>query len=121
MQALTKYQSNSETNKRVWQLHRGMLHTSLRKLTQMIKANLISNALCSVEEINLIMNQQNCSACMLAKVNRRVTVLGSGLRSLMVGEIWSEDYQGPFTTPAIGGCTGRYIFVDAQPDSLWYS
>ena len=80
MQALTKYQPNSEISKRVWQLLRTMLHTSLRKLAQMIKVILISNALWSVEEINLVMSHQNCSECMLAKINRRVTVLGFGLR-----------------------------------------
>jgi hypothetical protein len=35
-----------------------------------------------------------------------------GLRSLIGGARWSEDYQGPYTTPAIGRYTGRYIFVE---------
>ena len=26
--------------------------------------------------------------------------------------MWSEDYQGPFAASAIGGYTGRYVFVE---------
>jgi hypothetical protein len=117
-QSQRKLQPNNELSKRVWQFHRGMFHTSLRKLAQMIRSNLISNAPCTVEEINLVMNHQQCPACMLAKTNKRITNPGSGLRSLNVGEIWSEDYQGPFATPAIGGYTGRYIFVECTTGHL---
>jgi hypothetical protein len=91
-QSQRKLQPNNELSKRVWQFHRGMFHTSLRKLAQMIRSNLISNAPCTVEEINLVMNHQQYPACMLAKPNKRITHPGSGLRSLNVGEIWSEDY-----------------------------
>ena len=64
----------------------------------MIKLHLITNAPCTVEEINLISYHQECPACALAKANKRKTNPGSWVRSINVGEVWSEDYQGPFAT-----------------------
>jgi hypothetical protein len=30
----------------------------------------------------------------------------------LIGSQWSEDYQGPYSTPAIGGYTGKITFVE---------
>ena len=66
-----KFQPNSEVSRRVWQFHRGMLHTSLRRLALMIKLHLITNAPCTVEEINLISYHQECPACALASKSKQ--------------------------------------------------
>ena len=51
---------------------------------------------------------------MLTSANKRNTSTGSGLRPIQIGSQWSEDYQGPFSTTAIGGYTGKYTFFEVS-------
>ena len=112
-QSKQKQQTSHDLSFKVWRLHNGLFHTSLRRICAMLRANtLLGTKNCTVQEIELVMAHQQCPACMMTKANKRTTPIGSGLRPLQVGRIWSEDYQGPFATPAIGGYTGKYTFVE---------
>jgi len=51
---------------------------------------------------------------MLSSAKRRNISPGSGLRPTTIGSQWSEDYQGPYSTQAIGGFTGKVTFVEVS-------
>ena len=80
----------------------------------MLKNNLLPGANCTAAEVDKVMTHQQCPACMLTSANKRNTSTGSGLRPIQIGSQWSEDYQGPFSTTAIGGYTGKYTFVEVS-------
>lgn len=96
----------------MWRLHNSCNHTPLITLGYMLKHGLLRNVEVTYEEVILVADHQQCLACALAKWKELDKSLGSGIRMNIVGHSWSMDYQGPYHTPAIGGYTGKIIFVE---------
>ena len=71
-----------------------------------------------MEEILLVKMHQDCVSCMLAKTRAISATPSSGIRCNIIGSSWSMDYQGPYATPAIGGYTGRFLFVERSREYL---
>jgi hypothetical protein len=97
---------------RVWALHKRTNHASLSKLAFMERMGKLKHADCTEAEILLVSQHQDCVSCMLAKARAISAIPSSGIRCNIIGKSWSMDYQGPYTTPAIGGYTGRFLFVE---------
>jgi len=97
---------------RVWNLHNNMNHVALSTIAYMLKMGTLKNATCTQEEVILVRDHQHCLACMLAKAKAIDKTPSSGIRPNIIGRSWSMDYQGPYRTLAIGGYSGRYLFVE---------
>lgn len=67
---------------------------------------------CTEAKILLVKSHQDCVACLLAKARAITIIPSNGIRCNIIGRSWSMDYQGPYATPAIGGYTGRFLFVE---------
>ena len=102
-----RIQPSNDISRRVWALHRSLLHISLRRIS-----NSLPRVNCTAQEVDLVMSHQTCPACMISSIKKKSTPTGSGLRPTLIGSQWSEDYQGPYSTPAIGGYTGKITFVE---------
>jgi hypothetical protein len=112
-QSRRKEKPSHDVSYRVWRLHIGMFHTSLRKICAMMRANtLLGIQNCTVQEIELVMAHQQCPACAIAKSRKRIVNPGSGMRSQSRGQAWSADYQGEYNPPAIGGYTGKITLTE---------
>ena len=97
---------------RVWNMHMSMNHVSLTTIAFMLKMGTLQNASCTEQEVLLVRDHQDCVACMLAKAKAITAVPSSGIRCNITGKSWSMDYQGPFRVAAIGGYTGRFLFIE---------
>jgi len=97
---------------RVWTMHDDMNHTSLSTMAYMAKMGTLKHVTCTAEEILLVRDHQDCYSCMMSKSKAITTMLSSGIRPNIIGHSWSMDYQGPYAVAAIGGFTGRFLFVD---------
>ena len=97
---------------RVWRGHGNANHMSLTTMGHMMKHGLLQNVDFTYEELMLVRDHQHCLACALAKWKELNASLGSGMRINIVGHSWSMDYKGPYKTKAIGGFTGKFIFVE---------
>ena len=82
---------------RVWALHKRTNHASLSKLAFMERMGKLKHADCTEAEILLVSQHQDCVSCMLAKARAISAIPSSGIR---------------YATPAIGGYTGRFLFVE---------
>jgi hypothetical protein len=49
-----RYQPNHDISNRVWSLHRCMMHISLRRISQMLKNNLLPGANCTAAEVDKV-------------------------------------------------------------------
>jgi hypothetical protein len=82
-------------------------------MAYMAKMGSIKYCTCTAEEILRVRDhQQHCFCCLIAKAKALTTVSPSGIRPNIIGRSWSMDYQGPYAVPAIGGYTGRFLFVE---------
>ena len=89
-----------------------MNHASLTTLATMVSKNTLQHSACTEEEILLVRDHQDCLACSLAKAKAIRSYPSSGIRPNIIGRCWSMDYQGPYAVPAIGGYTGKFLFVE---------
>jgi len=78
----------------------------------MSKMGRIKNSTCTEEEILRVRDHQHCICSLIAKAKALTAVPPSGIRPNVIGRSWTMDYQGPYALPAIGGYTGRFLFVE---------
>ena len=78
----------------------------------MVKENLLGEVDVTYPEINLVADHQDCYSCALSKWRALSKTVNSNLRPALIGKSWSMDYKGPYATPALGGYTGKFGFVE---------
>lgn len=109
--ARRKRQPTTDILFRVWRLHERMNHVNLTTLAYMVDKKLLGEAEVTAAEIILVRDHQQCFSCALAKWRALPETTSSGIRPNIIGRTWSMDYKGPYKTKAIGGFTGKFIFV----------
>jgi len=97
---------------RVWNLHQRLYHASLERIASDLRSGLLLDANVTVQEVESVMQHQQCISCALAKWNKSPNSVGSGIRMNIRGNSWSLDYKGPYKIKAIGGYTGKVTIVE---------
>ena len=108
-----KRQPTADMLFRVWGLHERMNHINLTTLALMVEKKLLGETEATAAEIILVRDHQQCFSCALAKWRALPLTKSSGIRPNIIGRTWSMDYTGPYATKAIGGFSGKFIFVMA--------
>ena len=108
----TKRRLASSTILKVWRIHRLLHHAKLETIANDIESGLIINADVAPADIRLVAAEQDCFSCALSKWNKLKSTVPSGVRSNIIGQWWSMDYNGPYSVLANGGFSGEFIAVE---------
>ena len=101
----------------VMSLHERMYHPSAATMARALRAGAWLGVTLSPTLVERVFSHRDCLYCALGKMKRVPRPVGSSIVPHFGHEV-SVDYV-PVTTPALGGFTGAYIFVERASGYAW--